>query len=114
MPVGVFFEEVSGSAEERLPALDIVRDLASGRAGWPGRRARTRRTAMHQSRLMGVIAGLVLGASAVAAAAQTPTVKLTLDFSIQGQQSPFVLAAEGGYFAREGVKCRSIAAMDRR
>jgi ABC-type nitrate/sulfonate/bicarbonate transport system substrate-binding protein len=33
-------------------------------------------------------------------AAQTPTVKLTLDFSIQGQQSPFVLAAEGGYFAR--------------
>jgi NitT/TauT family transport system substrate-binding protein len=58
---------------------------------------------MHQSRLMGVIAGLVLGASAVAAAAQTPTVKLTLDFSIQGQQSPFVLAAEGGYFAREGV-----------
>jgi NitT/TauT family transport system substrate-binding protein len=35
--------------------------------------------------------------------AQTPNVKLMLDFSIQGQQSPFVLAAEGGYFARAGV-----------
>src|SRR6202048_1835364 len=58
---------------------------------------------MHQSRLMGGIAGLVLGASAVAAAAQTPTVKLTLDFAIQGQQSPFVLAAEGGHFANAGV-----------
>jgi hypothetical protein len=29
MPVGVFFEEVSGTAEERLLALDIVRELAS-------------------------------------------------------------------------------------
>jgi NitT/TauT family transport system substrate-binding protein len=36
-------------------------------------------------------------------AAQTPNVKLMVDFSIQGQQSPFVLAAEGGYFARAGV-----------
>jgi NMT1/THI5 like len=35
--------------------------------------------------------------------AQTPNVKFTLDFAIQGQQSPFVLAAEGGYFARAGV-----------
>ena len=35
--------------------------------------------------------------------AQTPNVKLTLDFAIQGQQSPFVLAAEGGHFARAGV-----------
>ena len=36
-------------------------------------------------------------------AAQTPSVKFTLDFAIQGQQSPFVLAAEGGHFARAGV-----------
>src|ERR1700694_462666 len=49
------------------------------------------------------IAGLHLGALACPAAAQTPSVKLTLDFAIQGQQSPFVLAAEGGYFARAGV-----------
>jgi NitT/TauT family transport system substrate-binding protein len=35
--------------------------------------------------------------------AQTPAVKLILDFAIQGQQSPFVLAADGGYFARAGV-----------
>jgi hypothetical protein len=29
MPVGVLFEEVSRTAEERPPALDIVRELAS-------------------------------------------------------------------------------------
>src|ERR1700704_7042890 len=49
------------------------------------------------------IAGLFLGALASPGAAQTPNVKLTLDFAIQGQQSPFVLAAEGGHFARAGV-----------
>jgi NitT/TauT family transport system substrate-binding protein len=46
---------------------------------------------------------LMLAAVAFPAGAQTPTVKLTLDFAIQGQQSPFVLAAEGGHFARAGV-----------
>src|SRR5712691_2958722 len=49
------------------------------------------------------IAGLVLGALALPCGAQTPSVKFTLDFAIQGQQSPFVLAAEGGHFARAGV-----------
>ena len=46
---------------------------------------------------------LLLGSLAVPALAQAPFVKLVLDFSIQGQQSPFVLAAEGGYFERAGV-----------
>jgi NitT/TauT family transport system substrate-binding protein len=50
-----------------------------------------------------VLTGLMLAALASPAGAQTPTVKLTLDFAIQGQQSPFVLAAEGGHFARAGV-----------
>jgi NitT/TauT family transport system substrate-binding protein len=49
------------------------------------------------------VAGLVFCALGAPAGAQTPTVKLMLDFSIQGQQSPFVLAAEGGYFERAGV-----------
>jgi NitT/TauT family transport system substrate-binding protein len=49
------------------------------------------------------IFGLLLAGLASAAVAQAPHVKLMLDFSIQGQQSPFVLAAEGGYFARAGV-----------
>src|SRR6266852_2228830 len=49
------------------------------------------------------IAGLFLGAVASPCGAQTPSVKLTLDFAIQGQQSPFVLAAEGGHFAHAGV-----------
>src|SRR6478752_5271556 len=49
------------------------------------------------------VAALVLGLFASSGGAQTPKVKLTLDFAIQGQQSPFVLAAEGGYFARAGV-----------
>jgi NitT/TauT family transport system substrate-binding protein len=61
------------------------------------------RISLRSSGLPSGIAGLVLGASAVTCTAQTSTVKLTLDFSIQGQQSPFVLAAEDGYFAREGV-----------
>jgi NitT/TauT family transport system substrate-binding protein len=49
------------------------------------------------------IAGLIVAAFASPAGAQTPNVKFMVDFSIQGQQSPFVLAAEGGYFARAGV-----------
>jgi NitT/TauT family transport system substrate-binding protein len=48
------------------------------------------------------VAGLI-AAFACPAGAQTPTVKFMVDFSFQGQQSPFVLAAEGGYFARAGV-----------
>ncbi|MEA2925223.1 MAG: NitT/TauT family transport system substrate-binding protein, partial [Alphaproteobacteria bacterium] len=48
-------------------------------------------------------AALALAVFASPGGAQTPTVKLTLDFAIQGQQSPFVLAAEGGHFARAGV-----------
>jgi NitT/TauT family transport system substrate-binding protein len=38
----------------------------------------------------------------VAAAAQTP-VKLVLDYAVQGQQAPIVLAADGGYFKSVGV-----------
>jgi NitT/TauT family transport system substrate-binding protein len=37
-------------------------------------------------------------------ASQADKVRLMLDFALQGQQSPFVLAAEGGYFARAGVE----------
>ncbi len=48
-------------------------------------------------------AALLLQAGFAPATAQAPSVKLTLDFAIQGQQSPFILAAEGGYFARAGV-----------
>jgi NitT/TauT family transport system substrate-binding protein len=49
------------------------------------------------------VAAVLLGVSGSHAFAQTPTVRLVLDFAIQGQQSPFVLAADGGYFARAGV-----------
>src|SRR4051812_5323699 len=49
------------------------------------------------------VAGLLLGGLVTSAGAEVPTVRLSLDFAIQGQQSPFVLAAEGGYFTREGV-----------
>jgi len=47
--------------------------------------------------------GLFLGILGMPAQAQAPAVKLTLDFTIQGQQSPFVLANEAGYFSRAGV-----------
>ncbi len=46
---------------------------------------------------------VLLGVFGSHAVAQTPSVRLVLDFAIQGQQSPFVLAADGGYFARAGV-----------
>jgi NitT/TauT family transport system substrate-binding protein len=49
------------------------------------------------------VAAVLLSGIAAPAIAQTPTVRLILDFAIQGQQSPFVLAADGGYFARAGV-----------
>ena len=52
------------------------------------------------------VAALLLGFFGSHASAQTPTVRLVLDFAIQGQQSPFVLAADGGYFARAGVNVR--------
>ena len=48
-------------------------------------------------------AALLFQAGFAPATAQAPSVKLTLDFAIQGQQSPFILAAEGGTFARAGV-----------
>jgi len=58
---------------------------------------------MHPSVVRAAIGGLMFCALASPCGAQTPNLKLMLDFSIQGQQSPFVLAAEGGYFARAGV-----------
>ena len=63
---------------------------------------------MIRSGIAGAIAGLALAGFALAglgtsAGAQAPTVKFMLDFAMQGQQSPFVLAAEGGHFARAGV-----------
>lgn len=38
------------------------------------------------------------------AAAQTPKVRLVLDYAFQGQHAAFILAAQGGYFARAGVE----------
>ena len=49
-----------------------------------------------------IISTAALMTSVYGALAQTP-VKMVLDFAIQGQQSPLVLAADGGFFAREGL-----------
>lgn len=46
-----------------------------------------------------------LAAASMVSSAQTP-VRLVLDYAIQGQQSPIVLAADGGYFERAGVDVR--------
>src|SRR3954470_6388355 len=40
---------------------------------------------------------------AVTGSAHATDVKFTLDWTFQGPQSPFVLAAERGYFAAEGL-----------
>lgn len=49
-----------------------------------------------------VLVALNLWAGTMVASAQT--VRLILDYAIQGQQSPIVLAEEGGYFSRDGVE----------
>ena len=56
--------------------------------------------------LLSTVAGFVMSmwSISVAMSQELPTVNLALDFSIQGQQSPFILAADGGYFERAGVK----------
>jgi NitT/TauT family transport system substrate-binding protein len=55
------------------------------------------------SRLLSVAVMAVALCAAAAGHAQAP-VRMSLDFAIQGQQSPFVLAADGGYFDKAGVK----------
>lgn len=57
---------------------------------------------MFNSVMRTTIAVSALAFSVAAASAQTP-VKLVLDYAIQGQQAPIVLAADGGYFKRAGV-----------
>ncbi len=51
----------------------------------------------------------LLAASAGVAAGQTTDVRFVLDFLLQGQQSPFVLGREKGYYAAQGV---NLAAFD--
>jgi NitT/TauT family transport system substrate-binding protein len=54
-------------------------------------------------KLFRIAIAVVAGVAFVSSAAQAQKVRLTLDFALQGQQSPFILAAEGGYFSRAGV-----------
>jgi NitT/TauT family transport system substrate-binding protein len=56
---------------------------------------------MMQGWLRASIAVLILPALTALSSAQT--VKFTVDFSVQGQQSPFVLAADNAQFAQPGV-----------
>lgn len=58
---------------------------------------------MIRSAIKGSLASVVLAGAISTAGAQTGTVKFMVDFAIQGQQSPFVLAAEAGHFARTGI-----------
>jgi NitT/TauT family transport system substrate-binding protein len=59
--------------------------------------------------MLKTVAGAMMALSALAvtgvAAAEKP-VRLVLDYAMQGQQSPIVLAADGGYFERAGVTVR--------
>ena len=58
------------------------------------------------------VAIVVLGVALLASHAQTPSVRFAVDFSFQGQHSPFVLAVEGGDFL-EGRLDRVREAHDR-
>ncbi|WP_221930893.1 ABC transporter substrate-binding protein [Telmatospirillum sp. J64-1] len=49
----------------------------------------------------GIAAGMVVGAQG--AMAQNVPVKLTLDWKFEGPAAPFLVAAEKGYFAEEGI-----------
>lgn len=44
------------------------------------------------------------------AAAQSPSVKFSLDWILQGQQAPFLLGQEKGYYAAEGVNLATVDA----
>jgi NitT/TauT family transport system substrate-binding protein len=60
--------------------------------------------------LTATLAGACVTALARPAIAQTPApirgVRMVLDWALEGQQSPFVLAADGGLFAEAGVEVR--------
>jgi NitT/TauT family transport system substrate-binding protein len=58
---------------------------------------------MIRPKIARLIAAAALAAVTTQAGAQTATVRFMLDFAVQGQQSPFILAAEAGHFARAGV-----------
>lgn len=60
---------------------------------------------MFQSVARAALGLCALTGASMTASAQTP-VRLVLDYAIQGQQSPLVLAADGGYFERAGVNVR--------
>ena len=50
--------------------------------------------------IAGLIASVLMAASAQA---QAPKVRFTLDWVVQGQHAPFLLAKGKGYFDQEGV-----------
>jgi NitT/TauT family transport system substrate-binding protein len=54
-------------------------------------------------KLAAVFTTAMVAAFAVTGSAHATDVKFTLDWTFQGPQSPFVLAAERGYFAAEGL-----------
>src|SRR5688500_14318419 len=54
-------------------------------------------------KLAAVFTTAMIAAFAVTGSAHATDVKFTLDWTFQGPQSPFVLAAERGYFAAEGL-----------
>ena len=54
-----------------------------------------------------LVATAIAAAPMPAPAQQTP-MKFTLDFVIQGPQAPFFLAAERGYYAREGINLDAV------
>lgn len=56
---------------------------------------------------LGAAAGLAFARPALAqTAAPIKGVRFALDWALEGQQSPFVLAADGGYFERAGVEVK--------
>lgn len=56
------------------------------------------------------MAGLLAAAAAAPAAAQVPSVKFSLDWILQGQQAPFLLGQQKGYYAAEGVNLATVDA----
>ena len=59
-----------------------------------------RRMRIGTAGLAAAVLAIVLGSGAALA----QKVRLALDFALQGQQSPFILAAEGGHFQKAGVE----------
>ena len=58
---------------------------------------------MHQTRLLGLLAGAAVAFSAIAPASAQTDVKFALDWKFEGPSAPYFVALDKGYYKAEGL-----------